>query len=120
MKEYGVFTHPHNPEKISMAFLVYWWPGREYSDWESLPAEFKHIVRRCQKSDSRYLAYACVDVNGKRYSGWARCMDVDNPRRSYGRNRALGLLHKNLLEDGYGLHVFDHDEETITPWRNGD
>ena len=91
--------------------LIMWWPTRDlsdYGDFESLPEKFKSLVRRSIGSKSRYLVYASVTLpDGKEVYGYSRCMDIDNPVRAYGRNRAIGTLRQKLLPLGYTVTVVD-------------
>jgi len=85
-------------------FLVYWWEGREYGDFDSLPDRFKSLVRRAKRSGSKYLVYASTHIPGEgEVYGYARCMGMDNPVRSYGRNRAIGRLRQKALKHGYTI-----------------
>lgn len=86
--------------------IILWWPGRDKADYESesggfddLPEKFKSLVRRCEGSGSRYLAYATVTLpDGNEVYGYSRCMNIDNPVRSYAINKAVGFLRKHLLD----------------------
>jgi len=89
-------------EHIKVSIML-WWPGRDladYGDFEAMPEKFKSLVRRCISSGSRYLVYATVILpNGAEVYGYSRCMDIDNPERKYGINKAVGWLHKRLLNE---------------------
>lgn len=85
-------------------YLVYWWPDKQYEDYESLPAKFKSLVRRCRGSGSRYLVYANAFIPGVgEVYGYSRCMDIDNPEKDYGRNKAVGWLREKALKHGYAV-----------------
>ena len=87
--------------------IILWWPGRDKSDYDSatggyddLPEKFKSLVRRCIGSGSKYLAYATVRMpDGSEVYGYSRCMDIDNPVRSYAVNKAVGFLQKHLGDE---------------------
>ena len=92
-------------QAVDDVFIVYWWEGREFEDFESLPPKFKSLVRRCIGSSSRYLVYTSVVVPGLgEIYGYSRCMGIDNPSKKYGRDKALGWLTKRLLPYGYDVY----------------
>jgi len=91
--------HRSSWEKVS---FIYWWPGRELEYHEELPEKFQSLVRRCERAGTKYLVFAYTYVPGHGVvCGYSRCMDIDNPNKKYGRDKALGWLQKHLLELDY-------------------
>jgi len=103
IKPTGVVSGKREWRRVS---IILWWPGRKESDYDSesggyddLPDKFRSLVKRCKGSGSRYLAYATVRLpDGSEVYGYSRCMDIDNPVRSYAINKAVGFLRKHLLD----------------------
>ena len=95
--EYVVVNEKGNV--VGKVFLAYWWPGRKYKQEESLPPEMRRAIKRADKAGSKYLGFAAADCPGiGEFSAVSRCMRIDKPSRSYGRDRAIGLLQQKIGE----------------------
>lgn len=108
-KVYAEKSDSYGYVKYPVSF-IYWFPGCTHLDeyFDELPEEFKSLVRRSKKSGSKYLVYAYTNVTvpGEGYKevyGYSRCMGIDNPRKKYGRDKALGWLHSKLIPLGYSI-----------------
>ena len=100
-----VAVSKYSPAEHRVA-LFYWRPGREFKDESKLPKEFLGLMADAKWLGSNYLVYACTDLPGRGVVGaYALCMGIDQPRKKYGRDKALGRLRSKLLHLNYDLVV---------------
>jgi hypothetical protein len=91
--------------------LQHWWPEKEFGEGNCLfrKKEIKRALKRNKdfggKINNNYMTIAICITPTKTFRYLSKCLSIDQPTRKYGRDHALGLLHKEALKDGYFLET---------------